>query len=76
MYEYKDKNTGEITNVLVKLADVDKFNEDNPNLVRSYSKAPLVISGTKSAMTMAGSGWNDHMKRIKSGSGKDNSIET
>ena len=76
IYEYQDKNTGEVISKMIKLADVDQFKADNPHLERYYSRAPLTISGTKSAMQMAGTEWNDHMKRIKSGSGKENSIDT
>jgi hypothetical protein len=38
--------------------------------------APQLISDSKTPMRRAGSGWNDMLKKIKKGSGRNNTIKT
>ena len=43
---------------------------------QTLTKAPGLVSDSKSALTRAGSGWNDVLKGIKKGSGRSNTIKT
>jgi predicted nucleic acid-binding Zn ribbon protein len=74
-YTFKDENTGEVFDKFMKISELDTFREENPHL-KNIIHAPELISGGKSARSMAGSEWNDHMKSIKKGAGKDNTINT
>lgn len=74
-YTFKDENTGEVFDKFMKISELDTFREENPHL-KNIIHAPDLISGTKSARTLAGSEWNDHISRIKKGSGRDNTIKT
>jgi predicted nucleic acid-binding Zn ribbon protein len=74
-YTYKDNDTGEVIDKFLKISELDDFEKNNPNLTKVIG-APALVSGHKSARQMAGNEWNDHIGRIKKGSGRDNSIKT
>lgn len=76
IYEFRNNETDEVTEVTLKISEYDDFLESNPHLSRYYSTVPAMVTGTTSALKTAGSGWNDHLKRIKSGSGRSNTIKT
>lgn len=62
--------------VMLRISEYDDYLKDNPHLNRCYTKAPALSSGTKSALSMAGSDWQEHLGNIKKGAGKDNNIKT
>jgi hypothetical protein len=76
IYEFRNTETDELLDVSLKISEYDQYIKDNPKLVRHYSKAPGLTSGTKSALTVAGKEWEGHLNRIKKGSGKQNTIKT
>ena len=76
VYEFRNKETQEVTEVVLKISEYDDFIENNPNLERYYSTAPSLTSGHKTARQLAGNEWNNHLERIKKGSGRDNTIKT
>lgn len=76
VYEFRNKDTQEVTEVVLKISEYDDFIENNPNLERYYSSAPGLTSGHKTARQLAGTEWNDHLKRIKKSSGRANTIKT
>jgi hypothetical protein len=47
----------------------------NEHGYRHLIKAPSMVSDTKSTMTRAGSEWQEHLKNIKSKSGRGNTIK-
>lgn len=51
-------------------------NCDVKGMVEQVITAPNIVSGVKSNLRMAGSGWNDVLKGIKKASGRDNTIKT
>jgi len=76
-YDFKNKETGEVTEVLLRISEYDQWTVDNPEWVRYFppSSAPKIVSGVKSTMRLAGRDWQDHLSNIKKGSGKDNTIK-
>ena len=66
LYDFKDKETGEIITKMIKIADRDQFLKDNPNL-ESIISAPLITTGDSNALKKAGDGWKEVQSRIKSG---------
>lgn len=76
IYDFRNIETDEITEAVISIANYDQYLIDNPHLVRTFTKAPSLVSGIKSARTIAGSGWGEHLARIKKGSGKGNTIKT
>jgi hypothetical protein len=75
-YEFKNTETGEITEVTLRISEYDEWKENNPQWERYHSSnsAPKLVSGTKSAMTIAGKDWESHLKNIKKSAGKDNTV--
>lgn len=76
LYNFKNTETEEITEIVLRVSELDQFKEDNPLLKMVFLKAPALISGQKSALSMAGHGWQDHLKAIKKGAGDTNTIKT
>ena len=76
IYEFKNNETDEIVDIKLSISEYDQFLVDNPHLTRYYSSSPGLVSGTKSALTTAGSGWQELIGRVKKSSGKDNTIKT
>lgn len=76
LYQFKHKETGEIIDKFLRLSEHSQWKIDNPDYEGYMGKPPGLISGTKSAQTIAGDGWNDHLNNIKANSGRDNTIKT
>lgn len=74
-YTFKNTDTGEVFDKFLKISELDEYSESNPHLEKVIH-APNLISGVKSARQIAGSEWNNHLDRIKKGSGRDNTIKT
>lgn len=73
-YVFRNKETDEIEEYPMKIAELDEFKETNPHLVIQLQ--PLnPISDHKSVHTRAGSEWQDYLKRIKKGSGRGNTVK-
>jgi hypothetical protein len=77
-YDFKNTETGETQCVLLQISQYDDWRKDNPLWERYYpvGSAPSLVSGTKSALRIAGSGWQEHLNTIKKKSGKGNTINT
>tara|TARA_R110002096_G_scaffold69149_9_gene166468 strand:- start:15371 stop:15607 length:237 start_codon:yes stop_codon:yes gene_type:complete len=75
-YTFKHKETEEITEEFLRVSELDQFKLDNEHLLQVILRAPMLVSGQKSALTIAGGGWQDHLKAIKKTSGKENTINT
>ena len=65
LYEYRNKDTGEVITKMVKIADREQFLKDNPDLEPMIS-APKITSGN-GVLKQAGDGWKEVQSRIKSG---------
>ena len=74
-YEYENVDTGERFTRLSTWDDSQKFLEENPNLKRIIG-APKIVGGVGGVLSKTDDGWNDTLKRIKSGAGKNNTINT
>lgn len=73
-YVFRNKNTNEIEEHFMKMAELDEFKEKNPDLTIQLQSMDM-ISDSKSVMTRAGTEWQDHLKNIKKGSGRGNTIK-
>ena len=76
IYEFKNNDTDEVIDISLKISEYDDYVKNNPHLTRCFTKAPGLSSGSKSALSMAGSSWQEHLGNIKKGAGKDNNIKT
>jgi len=73
-YVFRNKDNNEIEEHVMKMAELDEFKKNNPNLaIQLQSLSP--ITDHKSVHTRAGSEWQDLLKSIKKGSGRGNTIK-
>ena len=63
-YNFRDIETGEIEEHLIKLADYDQFLQDNPHLQRIIEGASLSFSGTKSLINRTDNTWKEVLSKI------------
>lgn len=78
IYEFKNTETGELTEKVLSISEYDDYLKDNPTLVRYYSptSSPGLISDSQSPLRRAGNEWRNHLDRMKAGSGRGNTIKT
>jgi len=74
-YQFKHVKTGEIIDMFLRLSELDTWKENNPEYQSYHGSAPSLVSGVKSARQIAGREWEDHLSRIKKGSGRNNNIK-
>lgn len=63
-YNYRNIETGEIEEHFIKLAEYDKFNEDNPHLKRVIEGAAISYSGNKSLISRTDNTWKEVLSKI------------
>tara|TARA_B100001057_G_scaffold490077_1_gene577629 strand:+ start:301 stop:546 length:246 start_codon:yes stop_codon:yes gene_type:complete len=66
-YEFKNTETDEVFEKIMKYDDKVKFLEENPHIQSYYSKLNIDYDGGGSVLSKAGSGWKEVQDRIKSG---------
>lgn len=72
-YILKHNKTGDITEQFMSIAAMEELT------ITEYTQiigSPKIVSGVKGAIAMSDSGWNDTLQKIKSGSGRTNTIHT
>jgi hypothetical protein len=70
------KQTGEEKEMFLSLSAREEFLVNNPEWESGITKPMGLVGDSKTPLRRAGSGWNDHLKRMKSGSGRTNTIKT
>ena len=73
VYTVKNKETEEVVDINCPYAELEEFLRENQEWTRLL-KMPATIGGTVSTLRQAGGDWQDMLKKIKKGSGKDNTI--
>jgi|TARA_B100001094_G_scaffold329908_1_gene393793 hypothetical protein len=68
-YDFKNKDTGEVTELVMSIAKMEQYRKDNPNMqmVISTPKQNLITGKDGSVLKQAGDGWKEVQDRIKSG---------
>ena len=76
-YDFKNKETGEIMEVTLRISEYDQWVIDHPEYERHFTSnsAPKLVSGIRDAYSRAGRDWQEHLSNIKKGSGRDNTIK-
>ena len=72
-YTMKNKQTGEIQDMRLSFAERDEIlaaGEWEQTL-----NTPNFVSTVRSPLRQAGSGWQDHLKRVKKGAGRNSTIK-
>ena len=68
-YDFKNSDTGEVTELVMSISKMEQFCKDNPNMkqVISTPKHSIITGKDGSVLTKAGDGWKEVQDRIKSG---------
>lgn len=76
-YEFKNSETGEVKELSLRISEYDEWKDNNPQWVRYHSpdSAPKMVTGVKSAMSIAGSEWENKLTAIKKNAGKQSTIK-
>ena len=73
-YTLRNIKTKESFIVTCSYVELQKKLEENHDLVQMLV-TPTIIGGTGSLLSKTSDGWKDHLKEIKKGSGKGNTIK-
>lgn len=63
-YDFRNKETGEITEHTMRIADLDTFKETHPHLEQTYTKAPAFTGDHISAVKKYDSGFKEVLQRV------------
>ena len=63
-YQFMNKDTGETFDIFMSIHDLDKYKEDNPNLVQYHDSFPGVV-GSAGIKNQVPDGFRDVLKSIK-----------
>jgi len=68
LYDFKNIETDELEEHMVKISEYDQFLLDNVHLQRVYTKvASISHDGGRDALSRAGEGWKEVQQKIKQG---------
>jgi len=73
VYTIRNDSTEEYYEVNMSYDEFKRLLEDNSHL-RQIFKMTATDTGSVSTLRRAGQGWQDVLKKVKKGSGKDNNI--
>jgi hypothetical protein len=65
-YNFKNNDTGEIIEVMLKISERDQYLQDNPHLTQVLLKPPSIDAGGSLTVGKPDSGFRDVLKNIKS----------
>lgn len=75
-YTFVNKETGdEHDEFFTSWSAKDAFLEENPHLKQKLT-APRTVSQVGSTLSRTSDGWKEVLKKVKKGSGKENTINT
>lgn len=73
-YTFLNLDSGIEYDIEMKISELDQYKKDNPNCQQQLS-TPAIIGGVQGISRQTDSGFNDVLKKIKSGAGMGNKIE-
>lgn len=65
-YSFKDKNTGEINEVVMKISELEEFRKNNPHLESYITGAPGLSDPARLGLVKPAQGFRDLLKNMKS----------
>ena len=75
-YNFRNKETGEETEVLMRISELEKYKEDKPHLEQFLKAPPRLVSMLGSLHSRTSDGFKDVLNKIKDGSGSNKTIKT
>lgn len=65
VYDFKNKETGEIVTHVMKVSEYDEFKKNNPHLERHITGAPGCSDPVRLGLVKPADGFKDLLKQIK-----------
>jgi hypothetical protein len=63
-YDFKDKNTGEVFEKIMKIAEKEQYLKDNPNMESHIGTAPAIGDSVRLGVRKADNGFKDVLQQI------------
>ena len=79
IYNFRNLETGEETEIMMKISELDEFKENNPQLQQYITKAPSIGDPHRMGIVKTPDSFNSLLKHIKKGNSKgikDSTIKT
>mgnify|MGYP000439052321 CR=1 FL=1 len=73
-YDMKNKETGEIKEMFLKISEKDTLEKEGV-WVQTHLEPMKIVRTTTSSLSKTSNAWRDHLKHIKSTSGRSNTIK-
>ena len=64
-YEFKNRVTGEVTEVFMKISEKDQYLLDNPRLTSIISSPNFITRSDGDVLKKAGDGWKEVQDKVK-----------
>lgn len=74
-YTLKDIKTGDTWDVVCSWKELQEMLDNLPDVIQAPS-APKIVSGTGSLLSKTDDGWKEVLSRVKTGSGRANTIKS
>jgi len=74
-YTLRDIKTKKERDVFCSWTQLQELLKEDNNLIQKLA-VPKIVHDTGSLLARTSDGWKDHLKEIKKGSGRDNTIKT
>lgn len=74
IYNFRNTDTGETSEVTLKIAELDSFKSENPHLQQVHLSAPKL--SRDDGKQKPDEGFRDVLRSIKKASGRNNNINT
>jgi hypothetical protein len=76
VYEFKNTNTGEVVELVMSISARDQYVEDNPHMEPHHSQPIACSDPVRLGLRKIDHGFTEVLNRIKTGSGRGNTINT
>ena len=63
-YEFKNRVTGEVTEVFMKISEKDQYLLDNPRLTQILQPPNFITRRDGDVLKKAGAGWNEVLQKV------------
>ena len=75
-YNFRNLETGEETELMMRMSELDEYKENNPHLQQFLTKAPSIGDAHRLGVVKTPDSFNDLLKHIKKGNSKGTTEST
>ncbi len=75
-YTFYDTKTKKEFDIHMPISELDDYKAQNPHLEQRIKTAPSIADPTRMGLRKPDAGFRDVLKRIKKGSGRNNTVNT